>query len=83
MLIIPKNFPLSKFICQGKNVRRWLVPYGTRMGRINISLGHICACPQISPTRIYLKLDYILSLLPQAACLGKFFEPRYFGPKLA
>ena len=35
-----------------------------------------------SPTRIYVKLDYISSLLPQTTCLGKIFGPRYLGPKL-
>ena len=30
-----------------------------------------------------MKLDYISSLLPQTACLGKLCGPRYLGPKLA
>ena len=28
-----------------------------------------------------MKLDSILSLLPQTACLGKICGPRYLGPK--
>ena len=36
-----------------------------------------------TPSRTYMKLDYISSLLPQTACLGKICGPRYLGPKLA
>ena len=34
------------------------------------------------PQLQYVKLDYILNLMPQTACLGKICGPRYVGPKI-
>ena len=66
-----------------ENVRCWQAPYGTRVGRMTTFVSHVCLRQLISPTRMYVKLDYISSLLPQTACLGKICGPRYLGPKLA
>ena len=84
VLEVPKHFPFGKgFLCLRENVRRWQAPYVTRMGKINTFFRGDRVSHWISPTRIYVKLDYISSLLPQTACLGKICGPRYLGPKLA
>ena len=31
---------------------------------------------------MYVKLDYILDLMPPTEALGKICKPRYLGPKL-
>ena len=52
------------------------------MARINTFSGGACEYHQIYPTRTYMKLDYVSSLLPLTACLGKICRLRYLGPKL-
>ena len=60
-----------------------LAPLGTQVRNISTFVHGACPRHTMCPTPIYVKLDYILSLLPQTACLGKICGPRYLGPKLA
>ena len=53
------------------------------MASISKFLSGACARHSKPPTRIYVKLNYISSSLPQTGCLGKICEPRYLSPKLA
>ena len=67
---------LYKLVCASS-------PYGTWAKSIDTFFIDACARHTIPQTRICVKLDYISSLMPQTACLGKICGPRYLGPKLA
>ena len=76
-------FPLANTFAKRENVRPGQSPTGTQMVSITALFGQAWPRHWISPIRTYVKLDYISSLLPQTACLGKICGPRYLGPKLA
>ena len=76
-----KTFSLRQIPLLKENFRRGKPPTGIEMRIIYVFNG-VCARHWMSPTRIYVKIDYIFSLLPQTICLGKIYGPRYLGPKL-
>ena len=61
---------------------RWLAPDRNRVASIWTFIVGALAHHTVSTAKIYVKLDYIASSLPQTACLGKICEPKYLGPKL-
>ena len=83
VLMYQNIFPLANTFAKRENVRPGQSPIGTQMRSFYTFLCGACRRHWISSSRIYGKLDYISSLLPQTPCLGKICGPRYLGPKLA